>query len=119
MARTVEIKGEENLKRTMAHAYAEFPKLDGTQQANMVATTARQFAPVRTGQLRRSITGRRRLGGGGIVTVGAPYGFYVENGTRRMTGRKFLARAVSARTPDCVRAYERQVQKELDRVRGA
>lgn len=115
----VEVKGEAQLQASMSRAWAAIPRLDGSKQAGLVATAARSFAPRRTGRLASSISPQRRPGGGGRAVVSAPYAGYVEYGTRHMRGRHYLKRAVEARTPDVVDAYEKQVQAELNKVRGA
>jgi HK97 gp10 family phage protein len=116
----VTVKGEENLRRTLDAAEKNIARLPGDKQAGIVASRARGFAPVRTGRLRRSIKARRGPGGvGGHVEVGAPYGYYVENGTRHMRGRFYMKRAVEASGAQVVVVYKGQCQDELDKVRGA
>lgn len=62
-----------------------------------VTATAKQFAPVRTGNLRRSITMQVDNIPGGIeaaVGTNVDYGPHVENGTSRMAPQSFLGPAL-------------------------
>lgn len=62
-----------------------------------VTATAKAFAPVRTGNLRRSITHQvNNVPGGVEATVGTnvAYGPFVENGTYKMAPRAFLGPAL-------------------------
>lgn len=68
-----------------------------------VESTAKEFAPVRTGNLRRSITHEVRDVSGGaeaIVGTDVEYAPYVEQGTSRMAPRAFLGPALDKHGPD-------------------
>jgi HK97 gp10 family phage protein len=57
-----------------------------------VAQEMRARVPVRTGRLRESI----QQTAPGVVTVGAPYGVYVDRGTSKMPPQEFVRPAVNA-----------------------
>ena len=69
--------------------------------ADKIARTAQQNAPYVTGTLHDSITSTSvSIGREAEVYVGAPYGGYVEFGTRFMAAEPYLGPAVDEHTPD-------------------
>lgn len=76
--------------------------------ARGVAASARRRAPVDTGRLRDSIEATRVVPGHWVVTVGAPYGAYVEYGTRYMAAQPFFTPAVEE--------YRRQFAQQLGKI---
>lgn len=62
----------------------------------VVETDAKRRAPVRTGTLRRSITGRTLSPLRGVVGSNVHYARFVEQGTRHMRARPFLEPAIEA-----------------------
>lgn len=67
------------------------------QLAEDVAAEARTRAPVRTGELRDSITVQE--GDGGVqVVAAAPYAAYVELGTRHMPAEPYLMPSLHERS---------------------
>ena len=84
------------------------------ETAHKVAFLGRQYAPVRTGRLRNSIqvqpSGRFR--DQYVVGVGAPYGKFVEFGTRRMRAQPYLR-------PAAERVRQEYRQQAIKAVRRA
>lgn len=84
----------------------DFPKITGNLKSKVpqivakaaldIEAGAKVRAPVDTGFLRGSITGRRISDEHWQVTVGADYGIYVEMGTRHMAAQPYLRPAVDA-----------------------
>jgi len=68
------------------------------ETAELIATNAKERAPVDTGNLRASIVARS--GGSFTSTIGtgpqAPYSEFVHEGTRNMSPRPFLRQAAEA-----------------------
>jgi HK97 gp10 family phage protein len=69
--------------------------------AEMVATGAKERAPVDTGNLRASIHAQSTGEASAVVGPGvqAPYSIFVHEGTRRMSPRPFLRQAAEAVRP--------------------
>lgn len=65
---------------------------EAEQVVKEIRDGARALAPVRTGNLKRSIKAHRYQYGW-VVEVGAPYGIYVEYGTRNMRAQPYLTPA--------------------------
>ena len=75
-----------------------------------IEAQAKKNAPVRTGTLRRSITSVVNISGNkviGKIGTNLKYAAFVEYGTKRMKGRKFITRAVES--------YQSEVAKEISR----
>lgn len=109
MSLSIELRGFDKLKEFCR----EFPLktrilLDefSKKATQLIAERARGKAPVRTGRLRSSIKAIRER-----VEVGAPYGKYVEFGTRRMPARSFLRPAVSEIILDLERILESDMKE--------
>ncbi|MEM2225722.1 MAG: HK97 gp10 family phage protein [Candidatus Caldarchaeum sp.] len=65
------------------------------ETAVKTAEKAREYAPVRTGRLRKSISHRKVGKTKYMVEAAAPYAGYVEFGTSRFPPRGFMRRALS------------------------
>lgn len=66
-----------------------------TEATEAIAADARSHAPVRSGELRDSIAVQPGDSGlSKLIVVGAPYGIYVEFGTRFMAAEPFLLPAL-------------------------
>ena len=68
-----------------------------------VEASAKQFAPVRTGTLRRSIHHEVDQAPGGaeaVIGTNVEYGPFVEHGTSRMAPRAFLGPALDRHAPE-------------------
>lgn len=64
-----------------------------------VETGAKQRAPVDTGNLRNSITGKLTGGASGEVSTGVEYAVFQEHGTRFQPGTPFMTPAAEAARP--------------------
>lgn len=67
-------------------------------------------APYKSGNLRRSIISRMTGQAEGVVTVGAEYGVYVDQGTRYQRAQPFVAPALAAVRPEFEAAMQTLVQ---------
>lgn len=83
-------------------------ELAAARSARVIAAEAAKNAPVLTGSLRDSIRAEGE-GENWVVIVGAPYGAYVEFGTRFMAAQPYLLPAVLKRFPDMVNEMERAI----------
>lgn len=77
-----------------------------------VSGDAKQRAPVRTGNLRRSIITRHHGGLLSIVSSDVEYGPYVEYGTSKMPARPFLLPALEANRA----RFEERVRSTIARL---
>ena len=73
-----------------------------------IKALARGFSPVDTSQLKGSINAVKTGPAKWTVTVGAPYGIYVEYGTRYMAAQPYFKPAI--------KLAHRQLREELDSV---
>lgn len=86
--------------------YNNFPKIADNMSKKVprivakaaldIEAGAKVRAPVRSGDLRRSIAARKISDDHWRVTVGMDYGIYVEMGTRHMAAQPYLQPAVDA-----------------------
>ncbi len=84
----------------------EAPLVVGFAAARTVET-ARQAAPVRTGELRNSIAALTGLGGlSATVEAASDHAVFVEYGTSRMRPQPFMGPAADAAEEDFVKAME-------------
>lgn len=92
------------MPQTMSHA------------AEMVAETARELAPRRTGALSDSIVVARDVGNDALrVEARAPYAAYVEFGTVRRPARPFLGPAIQTSRAAIVQEFARALRRALGR----
>jgi HK97 gp10 family phage protein len=80
--------------------------------AQFVQKRVREFAPIRTGYLKKSVSIEKITGRTWRVSVGASYGGFVEFGTRHMAAQPFFIPAVEE-----ARAYF--LKDMTDRVKEA
>lgn len=120
MAERVKVIGVERLRATLGAAERDLDSMEqaGLRSAQLVAQQARSGAPKRTGRLSRSVTPSAQ-GNTARVSASAPYGVYVEFGTRRMRARPFLRPALAAQTGAVVNTYATETQRILNKVKGA
>jgi HK97 gp10 family phage protein len=117
---TSKIRGKERLSSTLAAAsrnVANMPPAVHQQAGNIVARSARSKAPTRTGRLRNSISATT-TGSGATVTAGVPYARFQNYGTRFVRARRFMDNALDDNVDRVLDVYDREVDKQLDRVKG-
>lgn len=78
--------------------------------ARDIEASAKDRAPVDTGNLKNSIQAKQVAPLTWEVHVGAEYGAYVEYGTRRTAAQPFLTPAVELRRPDFEQALRELLQ---------
>ena len=118
MSAKVEVAGAAELAATLRRAggkLADCTAPNATASA-LIARQAATAAPHRTGRLAGSIRTRSNADGASI-DVGAPYGRFVEYGTRYMRARPYLTPASAA--VDWQRPYAEHVGAVMSTVRGA
>ncbi len=69
-------------------------------------------APVKTGFLRNSIESRETTKGAEMI-VKANYGFYVEFGSSKWSGKPFIRPAIDEHSNDIVKAVGEQIEKDI------
>ena len=114
----VRVTGADRVARTMSAAAADLETMDTATRAygRLLAGTAQDYAPVRTGRLRASI-GVTATG----VSATAPYAGYVEYGNPRRGVRavRFMARAVDGTEQAREQLFTRDAQHITDQIKGA
>ena len=96
MSVKVDVEGEEEIYRLIAQIAEQAPiQLDALleETAYNIRDDAREFAPVKTGRLRRNIVVQRLRQFHYYVVSKAKYSIYVEFGTWKMHARPFLRMA--------------------------
>jgi HK97 gp10 family phage protein len=83
--------------------------------AQNILATAQTLVPVRTGYLKSTLQIVQTSNFQISIKATAPYAFYVEFGTRKMTARLFITRAVQEHINDFAAEIEQQI---LDLLQG-
>ena len=83
--------------------------------AQDILVTANTLVPVRTGYLKSTIAIEQPSKFQIKVKATAPYAYYVEFGTKKMSPRLFLTNAVNQHLPELAPEIEQQIQ---DLLRG-
>ena len=81
--------------------------------AQNILATANTLVPVRTGYLKSTIAIEQPSNFQLKVKATAPYAYYVEFGTRRMSARLFLTNSVSQHLSEFAPEIERQIRDLL------
>jgi HK97 gp10 family phage protein len=81
--------------------------------AQSILATANTLVPVRTGYLKSTLAIEQPSNFQIKIKATAPYAYYVEFGTRKMSARLFLTNAVMSHLPDFAPAIEEHIQKIL------
>lgn len=117
MTTRIQIYGEEQLASTLTRAAEKLAHLKEADAGagEMIASSIRGFAPRVTGQLAGSITAS-----GPHVVATAPYAGPQNFGwaARAIVGREFMIEGARAVESSWVALYEKEIQKDLDGIRG-
>jgi HK97 gp10 family phage protein len=81
--------------------------------AQDILATANTLVPVRTGYLKSTLAVEQPSDFQLKIKATAPYAYYVEFGTRKMSARLFLTNSVNQHLPDFAPAIEKQIQNIL------
>ncbi len=81
--------------------------------AQNILATANTLVPVRTGYLKSTIAIEQPSNFQLKVKATAPYAYYVEFGTRKMSARLFLTNSVNQHLPELAPEIEEQIQEIL------
>ena len=93
--------------------YPEAVKQAMTNVAQDILATANTLVPVRTGYLKSTLAVEQPSDFQLKIKATAPYAYYVEFGTRKMSARLFLTNSVNQHLPDFAPAIEEQIQNIL------
>lgn len=117
---TAKVRGADRLSATLSAAsrnLADMPASVHQQAGDIVARAAAGRAPSRTGRLHSSIR-TATTGRGAAVTAGVRYARFPEYGTRYVRAYRFLSGALDDNTDAVLDVYDREVNRQLDRVKG-
>jgi phage gpG-like protein len=118
----VQVVGAERLASTLRAAAAAVVDLPAAQAAaaDLIGAAARGRAPRRTGALSASIRGTSATSAA-VVTAGVRYAAPVHWGVqaRGMAPNPFIIEAATATEPTWSDGYRAEVDRILDRVKGA
>ena len=94
----------------------QYPEAVGQAMQNVaqnILATANTLVPVRTGYLKSTIVIEQPSKFQLKIKATAPYAYYVEFGTRKMSARLFLTNSVNQHMPEFGPAIEEQIQNIL------
>ena len=94
----------------------QYPEAVGQAMMNVaqdILATANTLVPVRTGYLKSTLAVEQPSDFQLKIKATAPYAYYVEFGTRKMSARLFLTNSVNQHLPDFAPAIEEQIQNIL------
>lgn len=121
---TVQVEGLRQLVRTLKAAEVDLDDLKDANNAagRIVLDAARPRTPTRTGALAASGRANRAAGKANVVfgTARVPYGPPIHWGwaARHIKAQPWVTTAAQATQGDWVAAYERDIQRVLDSVKG-
>jgi phage gpG-like protein len=112
----------EELQRTMAKAGEELQDLQTANQraGAMVAAMAARSAPRRSGRLAGSIRAERTRGGA-TITSGLAYAGAIHWGwpSRHIDPQPYITLAAQATEDQWLKLYEQEIDRTLEKVKGA
>ena len=97
----------------LCEQYPEAVKQAMANVAQDILATANTLVPVRTGYLKSTIAIEQPSNFQLKVKATAPYAYYVEFGTKKMSARLFLTNSVNQHLPEFGPAIEEQIQNIL------
>jgi HK97 gp10 family phage protein len=120
MANQMRVQGADTLNATLRIAGSRLGNMAAAsaRAAAQVAQDARSRAPRRTGRLAGSVAPKSQ-GNRAQVAATAPYGIFVEYGTRFNSAQPFMRPALTAQTQPTVDTYATEVQQIMNQVKGA
>ncbi|HYG68512.1 MAG TPA: HK97-gp10 family putative phage morphogenesis protein [Anaeromyxobacteraceae bacterium] len=113
---SLEIHGVSRLQSLAARFSSRIAERVGQEtleSAQRIERTAKSLAPVDTGRLRASIEAVREGRTSAVLRVGAPYGAFVEYGTRWNRAQPFLRPAVEIERAGMTARFGEIVREEL------
>jgi HK97 gp10 family phage protein len=117
----IQIKGLSEIINAFEKAQVGLPVVLHNAMANSVTkvrSTAQEIVPVRTGMLKKSIVddvSDRPLQG--IISVGQPYGEYVEFGTWKMRAQPYMRPAASESLEYILDQFRRAITTVINMIR--
>lgn len=121
----VRVEGAAQLRATMRRAGVDMADMKdaNAQVATMVATSARGIVPVASGRLSSSIRGNRaaakavvKAGGGGLPYAGVQHWGWPR---RHIRATYFITEAAAATEPQWTDRYMTEVERIVNRIKGA
>ncbi len=97
----------------LCEQYPEAVKQAMMNVAQNILATANTLVPVRTGYLKSTLAIEQPSNFQLKVKATAPYAFYVEFGTRKMSARLFLTNSVNQHLPEFALEIEQQIKDLL------
>jgi len=97
----------------LCEQYPEAVKQAMTNVAQSILATANTLVPVRTGYLKSTLAIEQPNNFQLKIKATAPYAYYVEFGTRKMSARLFLTNSVNQHLPEFAPEIEQQIQDLL------
>ena len=94
----------------------QYPEAVGLAMRNValnILATANTLVPVRTGYLKSTLTVEQPSNFQLKVKATAPYAYYVEFGTKKMSARLYLTNSVNLHLPEFAPEIEQQIQDLL------
>ena len=97
----------------------QYPEAVGAGMMNVaqnILATANTLVPVRTGYLKSTLAIEQPSNFQIKVKATAPYAYYVEFGTRKMSARLFLTNSVNQHLSEFAPEIEKQIQRFASRL---
>ena len=116
VAVSVNLSNFDALSSSLERLCEQYPEAVGQTMINVaqnILATANTLVPVRTGYLKSTIAVEQPSNFQLKVKATAPYAYYVEFGTRRMSARLFLTNAVNQHLSEFAAEIEQQIQDVL------
>lgn len=102
-----------NCLSCLCEQYPEAVRQAMMNVAQDILATANTLVPVRTGYLKSTLAIEQPSNFQLKVKATAPYAYYVEFGTRKMSARLFLTNSVNQHLPEFAPEIEQQIQDLL------
>jgi hypothetical protein len=120
---TIKVRGADRVASTMRHASDQLGHMDGANRrvAAGIAQQARARAPRRSGALARSTTGKAGANNSAEIEATVIYAGVIHEGWPRhhIRAQPYIRQTVESTQAQWLNAYEREVDKITDNVRGA
>lgn len=118
MSVNIEVTVEQGLTLALQELIEQYPEAVGAalmRIAERVLDTSNVLVPVRTGFLKSSMNVRQQGNFQVVFFANAPYAAYVEFGTKRMSARLFMTKALEQHKEE----FPREVESALVQLRDA
>ena len=113
---SVKLSNFNELNDCLSRLFEQYPEAVGTAMMNIaqnILATANTLVPVRTGYLKSTIAIEQPSKFQIKVKATAPYAYYVEFGTKKMSAQLFLTNSVNQHINELAPEIEQQIQDLL------